>query len=46
MERGRYQVSRDKVEYEGHVRRIFGEQLEMDLETNCAFLGKLVPTRW
>ena len=25
------QVSRDKSEYEGHVRRIFGQQLEMDL---------------
>jgi hypothetical protein len=25
------QVSRDQVEYEGHVRRIFGEQLELDV---------------
>jgi hypothetical protein len=33
MERGQYriaQVSRDKVEYEGHVKKIFGEQSEMD----------------
>jgi hypothetical protein len=25
------QVSRDQTEYEGHVRRIFGRQLEFDL---------------
>lgn len=26
------QVSRDKVEYEGHVKKIFGQQYELDLQ--------------
>ena len=26
------QVSRDRAEYEAHVRRIFGQQLEFDLQ--------------
>jgi len=30
------QVSKDKAEYEGHVRRIFGDQLEMDFGTKEA----------
>ena len=30
------QVSKDKLEYEGHVRRIFGDQLEMDFGANEA----------
>jgi hypothetical protein len=25
------QISQDQTEYEGHVRRIFGQQLEFDL---------------